>query len=48
MNENAGSIALLVCFAAVVIGPFLLPRLPPADADPSRDKPKPKAKEKLR
>jgi hypothetical protein len=46
MNEIAGSLALLVCFAAIVIGPFLLPRLPPGDADPSRDKPTPK--EKLR
>jgi hypothetical protein len=42
MNEFVGSFALLFCFAAIVIGPFLLPRLPPGDADAPPDKPKPK------
>lgn len=40
MKEFIGSLALLVCFAAIVIGPFLLPKLPPDDADASPAKPK--------
>ena len=41
MKEFLGSFALLFCFAAVVIGPFLLPKLPRDKADtplPERDK----------
>lgn len=33
MRDFIGSIALLVCFAMIVIGPLLLPKLPPEDAE---------------
>jgi hypothetical protein len=40
MNEFIGSFALLFCFAAIVIGPFFLPKLPPDDANAPPDKPR--------
>jgi hypothetical protein len=42
--EFVASFALLFCFAAIVIGPFLLPKLPPDDGEASPDTPKPKKK----
>jgi hypothetical protein len=41
MKEFIGSFALLFCFAAIVVGPFLLPKLPPDVDDASGGDPKP-------
>jgi len=38
MQAFLGSFALIVCFSAIVVSPYLLPRLPPPEAPtPPRD-----------
>jgi hypothetical protein len=39
MKEFLGSISLLFCFMVVVIGPFLLPKVPRDKAEPPLAKP---------
>jgi hypothetical protein len=39
MKEFLGSFALLFCFAAIVIGPFLLPKVPNEKSETPVQKP---------
>jgi hypothetical protein len=39
MKALLGPLALLFCFMVVLIGPFLLPRLPPDEAETPPPKP---------